>query len=70
MKAELCSLRYNFKMKASPQSDLLNTIAISAVGAGIVTSFAVSQGQSPLVALLITAIATGFAVICHRSGLV
>lgn len=57
-------------MKTSPQSDLLNTIAISGVGAGIVTSFAVSQGQSPLVALLITVVATSFAVVCHRSGLI
>jgi hypothetical protein len=57
-------------MKTSPQTDLLNTIAISTVGAGIVTSFAVSQGQSPLVALLITVTATSFAVVCHRTGLI
>ncbi|MDR9402682.1 MAG: hypothetical protein RI580_04515 [Halothece sp. Uz-M2-17] len=57
-------------MNNSSQSDLLSTIAISAVGAGIVTSFAVSQGQSPFTALLITAIATTFAVICRRAGLV
>jgi len=57
-------------MNNSSQSDLLSTIAIAGIGAGIVTSFAVSQGQSPVTALFITAIATGFAVLCRRAGLV
>ncbi len=57
-------------MNNSSQSDLLSTIAIAGIGAGIVTSFAISQGQSPLTALFITAIATGFAVLCRRAGLV
>lgn len=50
--------------------ELLSTIMIAAVGSGIVTSFAISQGQSPLTALLITGIATSFAVLCRRTGLV
>jgi hypothetical protein len=50
--------------------ELLNTVAIAAIGSGIVTSFAVSQGQSPLTAILITGIATSFAVLCRRGGLV
>lgn len=53
-----------------PSQDILSSIAIAGVGSGIVTSFAVSQGQSPVTALLITAIATTFAVICRRAGLV
>jgi len=57
-------------MNNSPQSDFFNTIAIAGIGSGIVTSFAVSQGQSPVTALVITAIATSFAVICRRGGLV
>ncbi len=56
-------------MNTSSQ-ELLNMIAIAAVGSGIVTSFAVSQGQSPLTAIVITAIATSFAVLCRRAGLV
>jgi len=57
-------------MNNSSQTHLLNTIATAGVGAGIVTSFAVTQGQSPWMALLITAIAVGFAVACERSGLI
>ncbi len=57
-------------MNNCSQSHLLNTIATAGMGAGIVTSFALSQGQSPLMALLITAIATGFAVVCERAGFV
>ncbi|MFW6263945.1 MAG: hypothetical protein ACOC3E_00290 [Cyanobacteriota bacterium] len=50
--------------------DLLSAAATASLGAGIVTSFAVSQGQHPLIALLITGIAVFFAVACSRSGLV
>ncbi len=57
-------------MNNSSPSDLLNTIAIAGVGSGLVTSFAVSQGQSLVTALLVTLIATSFAVICRRAGLV
>lgn len=49
--------------------DLIGAAATAALGAGIVTSFAVSQGQHPLIALAITSIATLFAVICYQSDL-
>ncbi|MGB3507834.1 MAG: hypothetical protein WBA93_01025 [Microcoleaceae cyanobacterium] len=42
----------------------------AALGAGVVTSFAVSQGQHPLTALGITIFAAVVAVICDRVGLV
>jgi len=50
--------------------DLLGAGLIATVGAGVVTSFAVSQGQHPLVALTITAIAAIFAVACHKAGII
>lgn len=34
--------------------DLISAGLVSALGAGIVTSFAVNQGQDPFVALMIT----------------
>jgi hypothetical protein len=49
---------------------LLDVALPAALGAGIVTSFAISQGQHPAIALAVTAIATGFAVIYHRFNLV
>ena len=49
------------------KNDLLSAGLIAAVGAGIVTSFAVSQGQHPLVALLITGMAALFAVLCYQA---
>ncbi|MDJ0553578.1 MAG: hypothetical protein QNJ68_03885 [Microcoleaceae cyanobacterium MO_207.B10] len=42
----------------------------AALGAGVVTSFAVGQGQNPLIALGITVFAAIVAVICDRAGLV
>jgi FixJ family two-component response regulator len=46
-------------------------VAMPAVlGAAIVTSFAMSQGQHPAIAISITAISAGFAVVCHRFDLV
>jgi hypothetical protein len=50
--------------------DLLSSVVTASVGAGIVTSFAVSQGQHPLMALAITGIAALFAVVCNRFGLI
>ena len=40
------------------------------IGAGIVTSLAMSQGQHPAIAISITVISAGFAVICHKFDLV
>ncbi len=50
--------------------DLLSALVTAGLGAGIVTSFAVSQGQNPFLALGITGIAAVFAVLCDRSGLI
>lgn len=49
--------------------DLLTALVTAGLGAGVVTSFAVSQGQNPLLALLITGIAALFAVLFDRAGL-
>lgn len=48
--------------------DLLGAAANATLGAGIVTSFAVAQGQHPLVAVAITLFAALVAVVCRRSG--
>ena len=50
--------------------DFLTAIATAAVGAGIVTSFAVSQGQNPFIAMAITGIAALGAVLIDRSGII
>lgn len=56
--------------KKNTDKDLITAGLTAALGAGVVTSFAVSQGQHPLIALGITAIAALFAVICHQSDLI
>jgi small neutral amino acid transporter SnatA (MarC family) len=40
------------------------------IGAGVVTSFALAQGQDPVIAIAITAISAMFAVICHKFDLI
>jgi hypothetical protein len=45
---------------------LLDVALPAALGAGVVTSFAISQGQHPAMAIGITLISTAFAVICYR----
>jgi FtsH-binding integral membrane protein len=45
--------------------DLLGAGLTAGLGAGIVTSFAVSQGQSPMIALAITTIAAIVGVLCR-----
>jgi small neutral amino acid transporter SnatA (MarC family) len=40
------------------------------LGAGVVTTFAMSQGQDPVIAIAITVISAIFAVICHRFDLI
>ncbi|MEA5462942.1 hypothetical protein [Leptothoe sp. PORK10 BA2] len=45
------------------QKDWLGAFIIAALGAGIITSFAVSQGQNPLIALGITGFASAAAVL-------
>ncbi|MDJ0577480.1 MAG: hypothetical protein QNJ65_20250 [Xenococcaceae cyanobacterium MO_234.B1] len=50
--------------------DLLGAGITAGLGAGVVTSFAISQGQHPLIALAITAIAVIFGVLCRQYDLV
>ncbi|WOD39188.1 hypothetical protein [Nodosilinea sp. E11] len=44
------------------QKDWIGSVAIAALGAGVITSFAVAQGQNPLTGLAITAFAAVSAV--------
>lgn len=64
-----CSLKVCMYNK-NTDKDLIGAALTAALGAGIVTSFAVSQGQHPLIALGITALAALFGVICHKSDLI
>lgn len=50
--------------------DLVNAALTAALGAGIVTSFAVSMGQNPLIALGITGFAVVVALLIDRAGLI
>ena len=45
------------------RKDWVTSLVIAALGAGVITSFAVSQGQNPITGLGITAIAALFTVI-------
>jgi hypothetical protein len=56
--------------KKDTDKDLIGAAVTAALGAGVATSFAVSQGQHPLMALAITAVATIFVVICYYSDLI
>ena len=49
-------------MYNNTRKDWLGSFVIAAIGAGVITSFAVGQGQNPLVGLGITAIAAIAAV--------
>ena len=50
--------------------DWLGAAVTAALGAGIVTSFAVSQGQNPMVALAITGFSALVAVLISQTGLI
>ena len=52
--------------KSNQDKDYLSAALTAGIGAGIVTTFAVAQGQHPIIALGITAIATLAAIICHQ----
>jgi hypothetical protein len=54
----------------NPNSDWVGAAVTAALGSGIVTSFAVSQGQHPLIALGIKGFAVAVALVCQRLGLV
>lgn len=47
------------------QKDWLTAAITAALGAGIVTSFAIGQGQHPLLALSITGLATVVALLLY-----
>ena len=48
------------------KKDWLSALLTASLGAGIITSFAVSQGQNPLIGIGITAFAATAAVILDR----
>jgi len=50
-------------MYKKQEKDLLGSLVTAGLGAGIITSFAVSQGQSPWLAMGITLFAATAAVI-------
>jgi small neutral amino acid transporter SnatA (MarC family) len=49
---------------------ILDVALPAAVGAGVVTTFAIAQGQHPAIAISITFVATVFAIVCHQFDLV
>jgi hypothetical protein len=53
-------------MYQKQEKDLLGSLTTAALGAGIITSFAVAQGQSPWLAIAITLFAAGVAVVVDR----
>jgi hypothetical protein len=55
--------------KSKSGRSLIDVALPAALGAGVVTCFAISQGQHPAMAFAITAIATIFAVMCDRFNL-
>ena len=57
-------------MYNNQNKDLVAAGLTAALGAGVVTSFAISQGQNPLIALGITVFAALFAVICYQADLI
>lgn len=57
-------------MNQNQSKDLITAGLTATVGAGIVTSFAVSQGQDPFVATAITLFSALCAVICYQADLI
>jgi len=56
--------------KNKSQQSLFDVAMPAMLGAGVVTTLAIAQGQHPAMALTITGISTAFAVICHRFNLI
>lgn len=54
--------------RKNTEKDPIVGAVTAALGAGVATSFAVAQGQNPLLALGITAFAATVAVLCDRLG--
>jgi hypothetical protein len=57
-------------MYNNSDKDWLTAAVTAALGAGIVTSFAVSQGQNPFIALAITGFSALVAVLFSQTGLI
>jgi hypothetical protein len=53
-------------MYKKQEKDWLGSLVIAGLGAGVITSFAVSQGQSPLVAIAVTLLAAAIAVVVDQ----
>lgn len=56
--------------RKNSNKDWVGSAITAALGAGIVTSFAINQGQHPMIALGITGFAVVVALLFERSGLV
>lgn len=70
-KVKKCRLKLQHSIamyNKNTQKDPIVAAVTAALGAGVATSFAVAQGQSPLLALGITAFAAAVAVLCDRLG--
>jgi len=52
------------------EKDLVGAALTAGLGAGIVTSFAVAQGQNPMLALGITMFAALCGVVCRQFDLI
>ncbi len=63
--SEKTVIKANMYNNRSNQS-LLEAAITAALGAGIVTSFAIGQGQNPLIAFGITGFAVVAALVCDR----
>lgn len=50
------------EMYRNTKKDWLSSVVTSAIGAGVVTSFAISQGQHPLIAFGVTGMAIAAAL--------
>ncbi len=48
------------------KKDYVQAGLVAGLGAGVATSFAVAQGQNPMIALAIVLMASVFAMVCHR----
>ncbi len=57
-------------MNHNQSKDLITAGLTATLGAGIITSFAVSQGQDPLLATAITLFSALCAVICYQANLI
>lgn len=52
------------------KGDLIHAALVAGLGASVATSFAVSRGQHPAIALTITIVAALFAVVCRQYDLI